>query len=242
MRLEGGGRSFERGGVAMQEGHVESGADASSTAVSTRKICVDETLTRRVGDGLLPDGKVGCAVELRQHFPKRLEEVWAACTRADHLKQWLGKISGELSEGGSFRLENGTTGIVQRCTPPRSLFVTWDHGGESSWLRMQLRPARDGTSTLSLVHLMPRNDYWEKYGPSASGVGWELYLLGLRGHLESGGQGIPDDWSESAEGREFAHDSSEAWAQAQIEIGATEAKAHARAETAALLYTGDRDD
>ena len=59
-----------------------------------------------------------------------------------------------------------------------------------------------------------------QYGPGAVGVGWERGLLGLALHLTGGSVGDPMAWQVSAEGRDFATRSSEAWGDANRAAGA----------------------
>ena len=50
---------------------------------------------------------------------------------------------------------------------------------------------------------MPVNDHWQKFGPGAVGVGWDLALHGLERHLASGAAVDPAQamaWMGSAEG------------------------------------------
>ena len=83
------------------------------------------------------------------------------------------------------------------------------------------------------------------YGPGATGVGWELGLLGLAGHL--GAAGVPaaedgDAWALSAEGREFAALSGEAWGEAHVAGGGDPAAARASAARTVAFYTGTAED
>ena len=104
-------------------------------------------------------------------------------------------------------------------------------------LELRLSTADGRATRLELEHtaVVP-NEMWAEYGPGAVGVGWEQGLLGLSLHLRD----IPrvDDpaaWQLSAEGRDFARRSSEAWGVANRAAGAdSEAAARGVANTTAF--------
>jgi hypothetical protein len=87
---------------------------------------------------------------------------------------------------------------------------------------------------------VPVDDHWEQFGPGALGVGWELGLLGLGIHLESG----PVDreamtaWTGSDEGKRFMTVSSDGWCEANVAAGASRAEAEVQAGRTAAAYTG----
>jgi hypothetical protein len=63
---------------------------------------------------------------------------------------------------------------------------------------------------------------WEQFGPGAVGVGWDLSVLGLGLHLESGAGVSTEDsraWAESEEARRFMTASSQAWGDAYLASG-----------------------
>jgi hypothetical protein len=78
-----------------------------------------------------------------------------------------------------------------------------------------------GATRFELDHtaIVP-DEPWTQYGPGAVGVGWDMGLLGLTLHLTGGTVGDPIAWQVSAEGREFATRSSQAWGAANLAAGA----------------------
>src|SRR5215831_19978811 len=61
-----------------------------------------------------------------------------------------------------------------------------------SWLEVTLTPAENGT-TLDLAHEAHVDpDLWGRFGPGAVGVGWDLALVGLGLHIESGSAVDPE--------------------------------------------------
>ena len=63
------------------------------------------------------------------------------------------------------------------------LSITWEYGGQISWVDVELTAVDDGTRLL-LEHTAPVDpENWEQYGPGAVGIGWEMALWGLDEHL-----------------------------------------------------------
>jgi hypothetical protein len=98
--------------------------------------------------------------------------------------------------------------------PPNSFTATWEYGGEVSWIELRLVPLGSERTRLELEHTAHVDDErWVQYGPGAVGVGWDLALMGLTGHLGSGKTVDPSEaaaWSASDEGRQFMTLSSQA--------------------------------
>jgi hypothetical protein len=122
------------------------------------------------------------------------------------------------------------------------LEVTWEFGGEVTWLEVGLTLEGEGT-TLTLRHTaFVDPERWEQYGPGAVGVGWELLLMGLDLHLTSGGAVVdPAEfarWSTSDDGRAFVTASSVGWGDASIAGGEPEVAARAAQGRTTAFYTG----
>ena len=101
---------------------------------------------------------------------------------------------------------------------------------------------QDGGTLLRLVHTAHVPDeFWGSYGPGAVGTGWDLSMLGLHLHLESGEaitQDHGDEWAGSPEGRAVIGASSRAWADASIAGGTDEAAARAAQAATTAFFTG----
>jgi hypothetical protein len=100
----------------------------------------------------------------------------------------------------------------------------------------------NGRTRLELEHTAHVNDErWVQYGPGAVGVGWDLALMGLTGHVESAKTVDPSEaeaWSASDEGRRFITLSSQAWGEASIAAGTEPGMARAAADRTTAFYTG----
>lgn len=187
------------------------------------------------------DGQPTKVVVAAQTYPSPVDDVWAALTDPDRLARWFLPVTGDLRVGGRYRLEGNAEGQVLACDPPRRLEVTWEFGGQLTWVDVELAPEGDGTH-LRLCHAAPVDTQrWEQYGPGAVGVGWDLSLMGLHLHLTTG-EPVPTEefqaWSTSPEGTEFATRASGSWAEAAVAGGEDPDQAHAAADRTTAFYTG----
>jgi len=120
--------------------------------------------------------------------------------------------------------------------------VTWEFGGSVSWLTLQLAEDTRGGTRLELEHVAHvGDDFWARFGPGAVGVGWDMALMGLAWHLETGATADPREaaaWSASDEGKAFTSRSSDDWCRASIAAGTDESAAKAAASRTTAFYTG----
>jgi len=92
---------------------------------------------------------------------------------------------------------------------------------------------------LELVHAgIETPERWAEFGPGATGVGWDLALLGLNQYL--GGELVADpaDWEASPEIVEYSRRSAWAWADAHRAAGGPADEAEAAARNTAKFSTG----
>jgi uncharacterized protein YndB with AHSA1/START domain len=192
---------------------------------------------RRVGRRLLAAGEAR-VVTVSRSYPGPVEDLWDACTNPERLPRWFLPVTGELKVGGHYQLEGNAGGTVESCDPPNSFAATWEYGGEVSWIEVSLTAEGEHTR-LTLEHIAHVDDErWAEFGPGAVGVGWDLGLLGLARHLETGADLDPEDrWMASPEGARFMTGSSEAWYDAAVACGADPAAARAAADRTTAAYT-----
>lgn len=183
---------------------------------------------------------------LRRSYDATVEEVWDALTDADRITRWLMPVTGDLKLGGHYQLEGNAGGEILECDAPKRLKVTWVYGEPTgiSELEVRLSPSDDGT-VFELEHVAEvPEEFWGLYGPGATGIGWDLSLLGLRDHL-AGHDLTPEQKAAAAESpelREFMTLSNEAWSDAYRAYGAPEDLV-ARVHTATLAaYLPDLAD
>jgi uncharacterized protein YndB with AHSA1/START domain len=188
------------------------------------------------------DGRPARVLLATCHYDTNIDDLWDAITNPERLPRWFYPISGDLRLGGRYQLEGNASGQIRGCDPPRMLDVTWEYGGQVSWLQVRLTERSDGGTSLRLEHVahVP-DDQWNQYGPGAVGVGWDLAMLGLGKHLETGGTadlGEAAEWPTTAAGKDFVTRSSDEWCRASIAAGTPEASAREAAGRTTAFYTG----
>ena len=187
-------------------------------------------------------GRPARLVLASRDYDTTIDDLWDALTSAERIPRWFLPIEGELRVGGRYQLQGNAGGNIETCTPPRHLAVTWEFGGEISWLSVRLTEQGAERTRLELEHLLPLNDHWQKFGPGAVGVGWDLGLHGLGQHLRSGAAVDREQamvWMASPEGKAFLRESSDAWGQAAIASGVPESTARAAAARTTAAYMGE---
>ena len=137
-----------------------------------------ERVRRRVDSAEVPAGP-GHLVELSRVYDAPVEDVWDACTDPERVGRWFLPLTGDLRLGGRFQLEGNAGGQITECEPPNRLAVTWVFGDAVSLVRVDLTGLADGGTELRLRHAVSDDDHWAQFGPGATGVGWDLTLLGL---------------------------------------------------------------
>ena len=198
---------------------------------------------RRGLTSLEHDGRPARALTAEQTYDAPADDVWDALTNPERLPRWFMPIEGDLRVGGRYQLVGNAGGTIERCDAPRSLAVTWEYGDQVSWVEVDLTEA-DGATTLVLRHIARPDDRWDRYGPGAVGIGWDMSLLGLALHLETGASNDPEAfmaWSASEDGQAFMRRSNDAWYGADVADGADPAGARVRADRTYAFYTGQEE-
>jgi uncharacterized protein YndB with AHSA1/START domain len=188
------------------------------------------------------DGRPARVLVATCAYDTTIGDVWDAITNPERIPRWFLPISGDLRLGGRYQLQGNAGGEITGCEPPHSLALTWEFGGQVSWVRVQLTELSDGGTRLRLEHIahVP-DDLWNQYGPGAVGVGWDLTMMGLGRHLLTGAAVDPKDaaaWQASEEGKDFVRRSSDEWGQASIAAGADETAARSAASRTTAFYGG----
>jgi uncharacterized protein YndB with AHSA1/START domain len=195
------------------------------------------------------EGRPSYAQTLGRTYPSPLADVWNAVTSPDRIPRWFLPVTGDLRLGGSYQLEGNAGGEIRSCEPPAggraSYSITWGMGGDPAIVTVTLTEV-DATSTrLELDSVVPADalppGMWETYGPGATGIGFELGLLGLALHVSGDASVTPETaaaWQVSREGKELTRAAADAWAQAQVAAGETDEKAQAAADATYAFYSG----
>ncbi|MCY6383346.1 SRPBCC family protein [Hoeflea prorocentri] len=199
---------------------------------------------REVGSGER-DGKPTHIVRASRSYATTPDDLWHAVTDAERIRRWFANVTGDLNEGGRFSIEGNADGDIVACEPPRLLVLTWEFGGNTSWVKVVIEQSDDG-ALLTLEHEHPTDErsqaHWNAYGPGATGVGWELAMLGLDVHLASDGSSTLDagmKWAEGPTGKAMLRSWAEAWGMAHADAGTDPQVAMNSAERTARFYTGE---
>ena len=189
------------------------------------------------------DGQPAHAVIASREYDTTVDDLWDALTSKERIPRWFLPVSGDLRLGGRYQLQGNAGGTITRCEPPRHLAVTWEFGGQVSWVDVRLAPTANGRAHLELQHVMPVPDAtWDQYGPGAVGVGWDMALVGLEIHMATGVAVDPQEaaaWLGSENGKAFARQSSDDWCRASVASGADAAAAEVAASRTTAAYTGE---
>jgi uncharacterized protein YndB with AHSA1/START domain len=190
------------------------------------------------------EGKPAKAVVAARVYQTEPADLWDALTNAERIPRWFAPISGELKLGGRYQIQGNAGGTIRRCDPPEALDITWEFAGGVSWVTLRLA-AEGGATRLTLEHVMLAEDmkgeHWQKFGPGAVGIGWDLSFLGLGLHIASGADKPPETdpaWMATDEAKAFMRASGVAWGEAHVASGEDAAVARAMAERTIAFYTG----
>ena len=186
------------------------------------------------------DGKDARVVEASRTYTTTPDDLWNALTSAERLPRWFLPVTGDLRLGGRYQLQGNAGGEILVCEPPRHLKLTWEFGGKTSWLDVRIAKHGDG-ARLTLEHEMLVDDHWQQFGAGATGVGWDLALVGLTQHvagsMANAAAGMA--WMMSENGKSFVRGSSNAWGLASIASGESSDVATAAASRTTAAYTGN---
>lgn len=191
------------------------------------------------------EGRPTHLVRASRTYPTSQADLWTAITERQRIERWFGNVSGDFKLGGRFSIEGNADGGIIFCDPPNTLALTWEFGGNKSWVTAKIQDVEDG-ALLTLEHELPTDEeseaHWEEYGPGATGVGWELAMLGLDRHVQTNGQSVIEAgqaWAEGEVGKSRLGFWAEAWGRAHAEDGTPMKIAMESAARTADFYTGE---
>lgn len=188
------------------------------------------------------DGQPAKAVVASRVYDTTAADLWDALTRPERIRRWFAPVTGELRLGGRYQVEGNAGGTITACEPERSIALTWEFGGITSWVNLRLLPEAGGTR-LELEHVAHLSPHWDQYGPGAVGVGWDLSFMGLSRHLAEPDADLPAEavagWGETQEAKDFMRSASDDWGRAAIGSGEDRDHALKAAEATRRFYTGE---
>jgi uncharacterized protein YndB with AHSA1/START domain len=202
------------------------------------------TRTRRSVENFDHPAGAGRTVALRRTFDAPIDDVWSACTEPERMARWFMPVTGDLRVGGHYQLEGNAGGEILVCEPPHRLKVTWIFGevepDDLSEVEVLLSPVDGGGTLLELEHRATVDpDFWNRFGPGAVGIGWDLSMYGLAGYVAGTfvRDGSEEEMLATPEGRAFVERSGEAWRLAHEVSGADPDFAKSAAENTIEAYT-----
>lgn len=189
------------------------------------------------------DGEETLVSTISQRYDTTVEDLWEACTSTERLPRWFAPVSGDLRLGGKYQVEGNAGGTIETCEVPRSFSATWEFGGNVSWIAVRVAPEGDG-ARLTLEHTAyadTESQFWKQFGPGATGVGWDLALVGLAQYLHAGANTPQeaDGWEKTDAGHRFITTSSARWAEASVEYGTPRADAEAARDRTTAFFLGE---
>lgn len=174
-------------------------------------------------------------VALRRAYDAPIEDVWDAITDPERIGRWFLPVTGEFRLGGSYQLEGNAHGEITECEPPKRFTITWIFGDDHTLVTVELTSLAPAKTEFQLEHHVTDNEHWKTYGPGATGVGWDLALLGLAFFV----RGEPFDataFEGSPESLEFMRRSAQDWGTAHEASGVAPTEAQQAAERTAAAY------
>jgi uncharacterized protein YndB with AHSA1/START domain len=188
------------------------------------------------------DGRPAKAVIASRVYPTDPADLWDALTTPARLRRWFAPVHGELRLGGRFQVEGNAGGTITACEPQRRIEATWEFGGGVSWIEVTLSEEGAGTR-LELAHIAPIDPHWDRFGPGAVGVGWDLGFYGMALHLADPQADRPPEadqsWFATKEYKDMVRATSDDWGRAALAAGEDRDKALAAAEATRQFYTGE---
>lgn len=198
-------------------------------------------MTRTVKN-LERDGQPAKAVIASRVYDTDAADLWNALTDQKRLPRWLAPVTGDFKLGGRFHVQGNASGTITACEPDKHVAGTWEFMGGTSWIEISLTPEAGGTR-LELTHTAPIDPHWEKFGPGAVGVGWDLSFMGLARHLAEPEAEVAmeagEGWFGSEESKQMIRSASDGWGQAAIRAGEDRDHALTAAESTRKFYTGE---
>lgn len=161
----------------------------------------------------------------------------------ERIARWFLPVSGEFKVGGRYQLQGQAGGEILQCDEPNLLRVSWLFGPDPGFSEVVVRltPEGEERTVLELEHVaVVPEEFWGQYGPGATGVGWDMVLLGLGLYL--GGSGLSpeqaQEWAMSDEGKASHTRAGELWGAAYAASGADAGAVESTTAATIAFYTG----
>lgn len=197
---------------------------------------------RTVGSRRLSAGEARVST-ISEVYHTGIDDLWDVVTNAERIARWFLPVSGDLQQGGRYQLTGHAGGTISRCDKPQGFAATWEYGGDVSWIEVRLTAEGADRTRLELEHVAHvADEFWDQFGPGATGLGWDSMFYGVAGHVSDPAAALdPADaaaWVASDEGHEFMRLAADAWAEADVAAGTDAEEAKAKGDRSYAAYTG----
>lgn len=188
------------------------------------------------------EGKPAVVAVATRVYDTTLDDLWNAVTTPERIARWLGPIEGDFRLGGRYKIQGNASGTITRCESPTALDVTWELGGGTTWVTVRLAPEGAARARFTLEHIAHTDgigkEHYEKFGPGAVGIGWDLMIEGIALHLADPAFKGDPAWLATDEAKAMMRTAGEGWYAAHVASGADTADARTKADNTIAAYTG----
>lgn len=196
-----------------------------------------------------PSAQDAYVIEFSAQTAKSVDEIWGALVKPDKIARWLAPVSGKLAKGGSFALGDLAAGSIMVCEPKRRLAIDLTRGTSRQLIDITFGEEGKGKSKQRTVAVKITADLrdlpagnWQKFGPAAVAMGWELVAQALLGYLEGAQHSLHKGgimgFATSPEGHAFCSASFSGWRAAANAGGADGGIMTGPAPSVLEIYSG----
>lgn len=94
------------------------------------------------------DAQPADAIEVVQHVPRPLGEVWRRLTQRDGIEAFLGEGATLGGKGDSWHAADGTCGVTRSYHPEQQVRVSWHADADAPTTMVDLQMESEGEGTL----------------------------------------------------------------------------------------------
>lgn len=91
------------------------------------------------------------AIEVVQHVPRPLSEVWVRLTQREGIEAWLGEGAMLGAKGDSWHAADGTYGVTRSYHPDEQVRVSWHAHPDAPPTVVDLQMSPEGEGTLLVL-------------------------------------------------------------------------------------------
>ena len=111
------------------------------------------------------NGQAAHVVTLSRSYTTTVADVWDAVTSAERIPRWFLPVTGDLQLCGRYQLEGNAGGVITACRRLSHFALTWEFGGDVSWVEVRLSDGGAGRVRLTVAHTSHHSPHWDEFGP-----------------------------------------------------------------------------